>query len=321
MTFCKECSLSVSDIRFKDETYRITTAICDQTLVDSIRQIGLINPPILFRGKTAYTIISGFRRIAACRKLKIRRIKVKVLAPETTNLDRAKLAIADNAAQRSFNLVETSRALNLLSGSFVDLEGMAETARTLGLPENPEIMARIMIISRLPRIIQNSILEDRISMKMAIELGHYEPSVGALLMKVITELGLNRNKQKEVITNLVEIAARESISIPQVLASSDIRSILTDAKLDNIQKTRKLRTCLRRKRYPHLFQAEEMFKRNLKQLHLGPKITLTPSEYFEGTSFKLNLVFDNEAELKQRIRTIIQLPENPHFKALLNIFH
>jgi ParB family chromosome partitioning protein len=320
MTVYKECFLPVSDIRFEDETYQITTATCNQALVDSIREVGLINPPLVFRGKTAtYTIISGFRRIAACRELNISRIAAKVVAPETNILDCVKLAIADNASHRSLNMVETSRALNLLSENFIDLQSMGETAQNLGLPGNPEIMTKIMIITRLPQTIQNGILENRISLKMAIALGHHEETVSALLMKIIRELELNRNKQKEVITYLVEIAAREGLSVSRILESPDIQSILSDGKLDNIQKTRKLRTHLRRKRYPHLFQTEEMFKRNLKQLKLGNNITLTPSNYFEATSYTLSMTFSNRAELKQRLQTIIRHIESPHLKAIFRI--
>ena len=167
----KECRLQLSDIDLDNVTFQITTETALRTLIDSIRAIDLINPPILYLEKSGYIVISGFRRIAAYQELNRRHIKANVMAPGTTLLVCAKMAIADNALQRRLNLVETSRALNLLSASFKDLKGMGKTAEMIGLPGNPELMAKIMTISKLPNTIQNGVLNNRVSMKVAIELG------------------------------------------------------------------------------------------------------------------------------------------------------
>ena len=89
-----------------------------------------------------------------------------------------------------------------------------------------------------------------------------------------------------------------------------------DKDLDNLQKTRIVRSNLRRRRFPNLSLAEESFQRNLRKLNLGSRISLLPPEYFEGTSLKLSMSFKNEAELKEQIDILTKTLTNPHLGKL-----
>ncbi|MBW2101027.1 MAG: ParB N-terminal domain-containing protein, partial [Deltaproteobacteria bacterium] len=62
----------MSSIDLEDKTYQITTNTTLDDLIDSIKTVGLISPPLLLKKKqdhSEHTVVSGFRRIAACRSL------------------------------------------------------------------------------------------------------------------------------------------------------------------------------------------------------------------------------------------------------------
>ena len=127
--------IPLSLIDSKDQTFRITTETYIDDMLDSIKNVGLINSPILIKKKSKYTIISGFRRIAACRKLGFLNIEAKILDSNANELDCLKFAIIDNSFQRPLNLIEQSRALFMLSGFFKDFTSLAEAASSFGLPQ------------------------------------------------------------------------------------------------------------------------------------------------------------------------------------------
>ena len=152
---------------------------------------------------------------------------------------------------------------------------------------------------------------------MAGELQEFDESTGILLAGLFIELKLNQNKQREICSHLKEIAQREKCGTREILLSEGLAEVLANKDLDNLQKTSVVRSNLRRRRFPNLSLAEESFQHKLRKLNLGGRISLLPSEYFEGTSLKLSMSFKNEAELKEQINILNKALTNPHLK---NIF-
>jgi ParB family chromosome partitioning protein len=134
-----------------------------------------MSPPVLISSNTEkYTIICGFQRIEAYRLMGRTEITARILPPETPPQACAKFAITDNALQRPLNLIETSRAVCLLSQFFKEPSLLATAASDLGLPVNPSLLRKIGKLCFLPQTIQDGILSDTISLAMALELGELE---------------------------------------------------------------------------------------------------------------------------------------------------
>ncbi len=309
--------LDLTVINQEDDTYRITTSEAVEDLADSIQHVGLINPPVLVKKQHRYMIVAGFRRIAAMQQLNQRQIPARVMPEESLALECIRIAIADNLSQRKLDLLEISRALTLLEAHVEDRQCFFKEAKSLGLPENHHHIEKILGISQLPHLIQTGIYQNRISLNMAAELHQFEVSAAILMARIFMELKLNQNKQKEICSHLKEIAHREKQGTQEILLSEGVQEVLDDKDLDNLQKTRLVRSKLRRRRFPNLSRAEESFQGNLRQLNLGGKISLLPPEYFEGTSLKLRMSFKNETELKGQIDILNKALINPHLK---NIF-
>ncbi|OIN97120.1 MAG: hypothetical protein AUJ48_00490 [Deltaproteobacteria bacterium CG1_02_45_11] len=318
-----EQTVKLSWIDSSDDTYRITTKTMIDDLVDSIKKVGLINPPILIEKtrsgtKPSFVIVGGFRRIKACQRLRGSTIKARILDSDTSKLECVKLAITDNALQRPLNLIEESRSISMLSAFITEHDRIDREASTLGLPDNPTIIKKITNICRLPWPIQNGILTNTISLAMALELGRLAQKAGVALADLFSDLRLSLSKQREIIIVAKEIALRERISILEVLEDNYLQQIVNSKEFDRTQKTRKIRSYLKQRRFPELSKAEKEFKNHVKELKLGSEAKLIPPHNFEGTTYTLSLYFKNKKELNNHLSILGKIIKNPVLEKILD---
>ncbi len=312
-----EKNVALSRINSDDNTFQITTDTCVNSLADSIQKVGLIIPPILLKKSSKFIIVSGFRRIAACRQIGLQNVFSRVVDTQINKLECVKFAIIDNSFQRQLNLIEQSRSFYLLSLFFKDDIAIGKEASTLGLPVNPSFIKKIRKLYHFPQSIQHSIITNNISLDMALELERLEEGVGVDLADIFTDLKLSTNKQREIIFMLKEIALREDISILELFRESCFQEILNNDDLDRNQKTKKIRSCLKQRRYPALTKAEKEFKENVSNLKLGAFVKLNPPGNYDDSIYTLCLQFKNLIELKKRKVGLDKIIKNPSMDKIL----
>lgn len=308
----------LSEVDLADNTFRITTCTDLDKLVLSIHKLGLMHPPVLKYNSPGYVIVCGFRRIAACLNLGWTQVPARVLKENFGRFELAQLAIADNALQRSLNLLETSRAMKLLADVCTDQKQLKKASQDLGLPSNLSVAAKVEKICRLPLKIQDGILADTINMSMALELGRLDPKVGEGLLELFSQLKVGLNKQRELLLLLKEIARREDIPIPQMIAEKALQDILKPVELDRAVKRQKIRSYLRRRRFPSISRAEEKYEKLVKQLKLGNNINLIPPKDFEGMTYMMTFRFDNREELNNVKEKFEKIIHHPSFSKILD---
>lgn len=314
----KQKIAKLSLIDSKDDSFRITTQLNVDDLVDSIHRVGILNLPLLVEKETGYKIVCGFRRIEACRRLNWADVEVRMLESDTKQLDCVTYAIMDNSLQRPLNLIEQSRSINLLYPFFKDVSVMGKKLSSMGLPDNPSIVKKIKELCHLSDSIQNGILSNTISLAMALELGKLQQDAGESFAKLFETLKLSLNKQKEILTLVKEISLREDISILKVIKTDRVNKILTNEDLDRNQKIRNIRSYLKQRRFPVITNAENKFENQLKKLKLGSGMKLIPPDNFEGTTYLLKLFFKNLNELKAHQSSIDALIKNPSLRKILD---
>jgi ParB family chromosome partitioning protein len=310
-------TVKLAGIDCTDNTYRITTATNIDDLTASIKKIGLLNPPLLLENNSEYLIVCGFRRIEACRGLGWSQVEARILDPGTQEADCARIAVADNTLQRPLNLIEQSRSLVLISGFIKDDVMLAQELSLLGLPENQSVIKKIEEICHLSRPIQRAILSDTISLAMALELGKLTPDVGAGFVELFENLKLSLNKQREIVTFVQEIALREEIAVLEVINDDRLQAILEQKDFDKNQKTRKIRSYLKQRRFPAITSAARAFEKLIKELGLPGGIKLIPPANFEGSIYTLTFNFKNLPELIEHKTTLDEIVHNPIIKKIL----
>ena len=147
--------------------FRITTRRNVDDLLPSIASLGVIQPPICVPIESRWQLVTGFRRLEACRRLGLRRVDVRVPSDRHTADALARLAVADNALERELNLIETSRALRLLRNHLPDPRQIAEAAAAVGLPAGEKFIARVAPLCELPDPVQEGIITGAIALPTA----------------------------------------------------------------------------------------------------------------------------------------------------------
>ncbi len=292
--------VSVSCIDTGDNRFRITTDTDTTRLAASLQTTGLINPPVLLETDSGFRIVCGFRRVAACRQLAWSKLHARILPDATDPLHCVRLAVTDNAFQRSLNPLETSRGLALLSEFYPDPASLAEAAAPLGLPGNASLIRKLLPLCRFHPDLQDGILTEHIALPVALELDTFSPDEGLALAGLLRSLNLSLSKQREIVGLVKEIALREELPVHRVLDASPIRETMADPDPDRNRKAARIRSYLRRRRFPAITEKEERYASLVRQLKLEPGVHLTPPPHFEGPAYTLTLQFRNHAELAAR---------------------
>jgi len=320
----KYAVIPLDQIDLNDKTFLITTpSERINALSESIHDLGVMNPPLLIKKEglapgCRFSVIYGFQRIAACLKLGWDSIDGALADTAISGLTSVKLAITDNLGQRSLNLVETSRALNLLAPYFQDEIRLAEAASASGLPGNIALIRKIKSICHLAPSIQDGLLAGSLTLPSAIELGNLDEATGCRLAEIFTALQLSLSKQREILTLTQEIACREDITLADLLNGNAVRQIINDNNIDRSQKTRTLRSYLKQRRFPSITSAETAFKTNWRKIKPGPGLELIPPRHFEGDIFTLRIQFKTVQELLERNRAIAEISKHHVMNTILD---
>jgi hypothetical protein len=237
-----------------------------------------------------------------------------------SELEILKLAILDNRSHRLLNVVEQARGISKLSLHLPQKSRLRALSSILGFPENERVLEKLEILSELPEAIQAGVLEETISFEAAVGLGRFSSDDALSLFDLFKQLKLSQNKQKEVITFVAEIAIREGVQPREVVQSREITRALDHPDLNRNEKGLRIRSMLKRRRFPALVDAEERFARELKALRLDEHIRITGPPHFEGGPVTLRMTFEDEQAFARRCETLESMAKNPALKRLLNPF-
>jgi len=314
----KEKTVDLSQINFSDDAFRITTEKQVDDLMLSINHVGILHLPLLLKKEATYTIICGFRRIEACRRLNWSKLEARVLDPDAIRLECVKYAITDNAFQRPLNLIEKSRSIEMLSDFFKDTNRLSKELSVLGLSEHPSMIKKLKGICHLSEPLQNSLLSNTISLAMVLELAGMSADDVKGFIKYFNTLKLSLNKQREIVTLVKEIAMREDKSILEVIEESHLKKILMNEDLDKNQKAHNIRIYLKQRRFPTIADIEKSYEKNRQKLNLERGFKLIPPTNFESPTYILQLSFNNITQLKGLKTALNTLMENPYLKKIVD---
>jgi len=312
-------AVSLDQIQVDDATYRISTGHDHHALFASIRSLGLIHPPILLPSEDSFVIISGFRRITACRDLNMRKILAGCLPADTPLKICAQIAVADNALQRELNVVELARAIALLAGAMDHADEQLAYLESLGISMNRAMLDKIGRINSMDARLQHGLLQGTISLPTALRLHSKSVSADvAAISSVLNMLDVSTNRQREILDWLEGIAMREGIAEIDILSSEPFDQWLHDPEMDKGHLARLIRRYLKQRRYPEITAFEESYQRQVKALNLPKQMQLIPPPHFESHRFGLRVDFSSSRELEQLAERIRELADSPVLTDVLN---
>ncbi|RJR52640.1 MAG: ParB/RepB/Spo0J family partition protein [Desulfobacteraceae bacterium] len=129
-----------------------------EELADSIRENGILTPLLVSRFEHGYRLIAGERRWRAAQRAGLKRVPVVVR--ETTPVESLELALVENIHRSDLNPLEEALAYSRW------LEDTQNTQDALAkrLGKDRSTITNMLRLLKLPRPVQEDLLEDRLSM-------------------------------------------------------------------------------------------------------------------------------------------------------------
>ena len=290
---------------------------------DSIRKVGLINTPILKKNpdtEGTYSVICGYQRILACKKLGQLSIDARVIDgpnDEETLL----LVLHDNLASRGFNEIEKGIVLK----KFLDIgysydRLAAEITLLLEIPPNKNIIEKYLSVLRLDNEIKQSIARSELELERAFLLITLSDAEREVVYRFLFKESItNTNEAKEAIRNLLDLKLIKKMEMEELLLSDEISHNISDNKSNKRQKGEKLCSLIKSMRYPSIRMKEDEFDKSCRELKLDNDVRVNHSRYFEGDEIRITLKAFNEEKLGGNLERLLLNIRNGMFKKLFSI--
>lgn len=313
-----EKSVDLNAIDIDDDRYRISGASGIEAIVESIRNIGLINFPILEEKATgSYRIVCGFKRVIACRRLLWPSIPCRVVNSACSKIECLKLAVTDNTVTARPGLLEEARAITKLRALCNHDDDLPRIAGTLGMNVNIPLAEKYGVLCRLSSHLQQLVEDDVISMKIAIDLFMLDKKRAHAIAGLFASLRPTASHQKELISSLRAVSALRDVPVAELLAEAPLSGIITNDNLDRKQRIQILRAALRKMQYPHISRFEASFSQNLKKMGLPQGVSLHAPRDFESPVYTFAVDFENIDELRQKAALLKKFSETKELLAIL----
>jgi hypothetical protein len=292
-------------------------------LRDSLKEVGLLNPPWLRLqpGGQRWQAITGARRLKVAADLGWQEISAHLLPESTPEFYCLLVHLFDNAFSREFNLWEQAvLTVRLLKHSDKDTVA-TKYLPYLGLPPSPAILSRLLKAATLKPPWPRLAAQGRLALTAAALLADWAPPDREAAWPYLSSLRLSQSKQTEFLDQVAILARREGLSPAAILARDELRLALTAPDRTPQERLEAVRRHLYRCFYPRLSAAQAAFETALGKLgwKRRPRIRLTPPAAFEGPDFHLEIKFRDTPELQELLAEIARLSRQEDFSDLTRI--
>jgi hypothetical protein len=285
-------------------------------LCESIRNIGLLNPPCIGMGeKGEIEVITGYRRLLALKKLGWPEVTCEDLSFVLPSpRERLLFAFYENLASRVFNPVEKALILRRLEPLLDKEDILKRMMPLLSLPAHEGTFRFYAKLAEMNHAFKDAVAGGRISLNTAKSLMDLEPESAESAFQGIINLTLNFNQQTQFIDIMKDLFVIEGKFYSQILEAEPMAAILENKHLNKPQKAKKLLEELRSRRYPRWKAAERRFQENIARLSLPEGARIDHPAYFEAPGYRLEVQFQDGVDLMEKLRRLSQVSGLEEFR-------
>ena len=298
---------AIEEIDFGRGPYCMSFGFDLERYVRSIGSVGLINSPTVIQAGTGkVTPVTGYRRLLALRVLKQPSVFCRDLSSfKFSTLELFLLNLEENLATRRFNDVEKGMILNRLI-KFFPVDTIVDVYMPLlGLASRKsEFVFYTNLENELNDQIKGLLVNKSISIQTARMLMSIEKISRECLGKLMADLKLNINKQRQLLEYLVDLSKIKDMNICNILDEKETRDLIASRNLNNPQKADALFRLFKSIRFPLLDSAEKKFSKRISRLNLPKTVRINHSPFFESSNYAMEILFRDGSELVKRIEEL-----------------
>lgn len=300
--------LQLTSLNIADDSFRITFAPRLDALKASIKAVGIIQPiNVRHTPEGTFQIVTGYKRSLVMQELGRQTVPALVHEPGDLSPTQAFLwNLHDNAITRSLNLIEKSIALVKL-GQFYSMseeELVKQFLPLLGEDPSYKILHQIVSLGSLTEPLKHHVTMSDLALSSASRIAEFTPSTQQALLPVLAHIRPSTNKLNELLSSIREIAARDGMSVEDVLARYQLLQVVADPNTAPPDKVRALRQALKGVRLPQLSEKQRQLTSLIDNLELPESAKLVTDPYFESQKMKLEYRFSQPEELDDLVKKI-----------------
>ena len=283
----------------------------DSPLAESIRRVGILQPPILKREPADhYLVISGHRRLAlAAEMLGLTALPCLVLPPDYNEAQCLEVAFeaiwAVGGGSAPGSAMETAVFCQRMLAHLKAEEIATRFLPRLGLAPTPFLVNQAARLAELEEPFAVAIHQGRLHETAGRELLALTLPDRLALFELIDILQLSVGNQKKLITACRELSVREKISLRGILGSPEIREILDHQGMNIPQKSAALLDYLNQRRFPGLTAAQAEFQEFRRGLGLPENFSLQATPSFEDDHLQLTITLPDRRTLAERLPALL----------------
>ncbi|WP_299977456.1 ParB/RepB/Spo0J family partition protein [Desulfobacula sp.] len=318
------CEINISDIDLTDKRYKILFSEDDITfLARSIKETGLLTPPVVRPLNNKFIVVSGFNRVRALiYNNRVHNNETKIVVyktkPDTTDYQCLLKSITALAFKRPLTHSELIVSTRHLS-QFLDKKQIAKKSSALfNIELNVRFVENLLAIGALPDPAFDLIHGGNLSFKSAKRISSYGKNTIEIFLIIFSKIKASNNKQLEIILHIMEISARDAIKPEFFFNNQAIQDILFDENKEPGLKTKNLRAWLFEQRFPTIFKARQMVRKKIKSIKVGNNIKFLPPQNFESQNFSISFTAKNYNEFVASVQNLRAALGKKELKEIFN---
>ncbi len=286
--------LELSDLRWEDRRFVYSFPTRDYLLKESIKRVGVIEPPVVLETPEGLVPVCGEGRLLAARSLGFSALEVRLLKG-ISPLEALELSLESNLF-RGLNLVEKAEIISRFSRYLSPEEVAQKVLPRLELPPTPRWYFFLRRLSEAPQPLKQATAEERLPLKVTEELLKLPPPEQIFLLEVFERLGLSFSEQRETLAGLLDLCRRHELSLKE----------LWEREFGEIKDRRSFMQRLRQLLRPEFSKTLERFNRWRSLLaEKGLELEIPPA--LEKDVLLLKIPFKNLEELNSRLQDLRDL--------------
>jgi len=292
-----------------------------ETLVQSIRELGITHPVLLAPHGKQYQIVCGHRRVACALLLQMVTVPALVLEDAPAPAAMMKQNLLENRGHQTYSDIEKGWIVHKLAQAKVpEAEIIKDYLPLLDLERSKKLFADFNQCAAFSESLSVLLHCLNVPLRVFSILFRWDAEGRAAAETLLGILRPGVNKCRELLELTGETAVKENTSPQEILKRKEIQTPLHNADLPINEKYEAIHHQLRLWRYPVLTDLQKQVYRAIDQLRLDGKIKLRTPENFESDQFKIELQFKTREELVAQVEQLFRVTDSEALDELIRIF-
>lgn len=296
-------TISLNKVNVYDRTYCISYPLEDDLLLASIRQFGILTPLCLLPGQPP-TVITGFKRIEAARKIGIEEIPCTFIEASER---RALLTSINDNVKRPLNTVEKACCVQKMSILDFSTDEIYEVMKLVGLPARKKVISAALAVAALEGPVRDFIVKWRLPINVVDQLLAFDPEERTCVIRITDPLNLTVSHLRELLQLMALLKVKKGcVDFHDFELSEDMYEL-----------KRRLRKAVQ----PLLFSFEEKLRKIKASSALPPTIQIHVDPVFEKEQIDIRIQARNPFEVEDALAKLSRLLKEGLFRSIFELTH